>query len=171
MQKNKMYDILESPDKHVHKTYGGNGVLSRLWRQMLLNLQIGPHQFGKMLESHVTNPINGVPNNRKDQISYRGNLTKEFAKPQMTWKVFMKALRFLNILNIELILVAKHRNMKFTVHKTFINFDSRTDAQDFDMLLEQSELNEAVQSIPYLDSVSDVDLFQDANSGLEKDGK
>jgi len=147
-----MHEILNSPDKQVTKTFGGNGVLSRLWRQILLDLGIGPERFGIILQDHVTNPLNGIPNNKKDQISYRSNLTKELAKPQMTWKVFMKALRFLNILKVEITLTAYHANTKVTEHKAKINLGGRHTGHLFTKQLDQSESLEEVQSIEYLDN-------------------
>ena len=151
MVQTTMTDILRSPDKQIKRTFGGNGVLSRLWRQILLDLGIGPERFGVILQEFVTNPINGIPNNKKDQISCRGNLTKELARPQMTWKVFMKALRFLNIISIEITLTAKHVNATTTIHKTVVNLGGRHGAYNFTKDLEQPEYMEEIQEIQYLD--------------------
>ena len=140
MARNKIEAILKSPDRDVSKTAGGNGVLSRLWRQILWDLNIDSSQFGRLLQRYVTDPTNGVPNNRKDQISIRGNLTKEFARPHMTWKVFCKALRFINIKKIEIVLYAHHMNDKVTTHTTMVNFGSQS-MGDFNSSLEQSEEN------------------------------
>jgi hypothetical protein len=151
MGQNKLNSLLNSPDKEVSKTSGANGVLSRLWRQMLFDLDITLPKFGAYLQAYILDPRNGVPNNRKDQISMRGNLTKEFTRSQMTWKVFCKALRFLNIVKIELIIKAHHHNGKITRHSTFINFGGRTVNNNFNELLEQDEDKEYVPRIDYLD--------------------
>jgi hypothetical protein len=122
MAKNKLTKILTAPDKDIKKTFGANGVLSRLFRQMLLDLNIGPSRFGSLLQEYILDPRNGVPNNKKDQTSMRGNLTKEFSRPQMTWKVFCKALRFLQIKKIEFVIKAHHRIGKSTIHSSVVDF-------------------------------------------------
>lgn len=124
MAKNKLTKILTAPDKDIKKTFGANGVLSRLFRQMLLDLNVGPSRFGSLLQDYILDPRNGVPNNKKDQTSMRGNLTKEFSRPQMTWKVFCKALRFLQITKIEFVIKAHHRHGKTTIHSTVVDFGS-----------------------------------------------
>lgn len=153
MSNNKLTTLLLMKDKGVTKTSGSNGILSRLWRQMLLDLDIGPKKFGYMLQAYVIDPRNGFPNNRKDQISTRGNLTKEFARPQMTWKVFCKALRFLNILKIDFAIKAYHANGTQSLHSVTVNFGSRSNTEDFNKLLEQSEEDEFVPEVECLDGV------------------
>lgn len=147
---NKMNKILMSPDKDVTKTSGANGVLSRLFRQMVLDLGIGPSQFGSLLQDYILDARHGVPNNRKDQTSQRGNLTKEFSRPQMTWKVFCKALRFLQVLKIDIIIKAHHENGMTTIHSTAVDFGRRIDLNRFDKELEQTEEKEAVQLVEFL---------------------
>ena len=148
-----MTAILESEDKMVNKTFGPSGVLSRLWRTILRDTGIGPTRYGEILNEHVLNPMNGVPNNRRDQISYRGNLTKELAKSQMTWKVFIKALKFLNVVKIELTIKAYHSNAKVTQHMTVVRLGGRHSegTAAFNAALEQSEDDEAVINLDYLD--------------------
>ena len=146
-----MSDILTDKQKMVGMTSGGSGVLARLWRTIFLDLDIGPIKFGKLLEEYVTTASNGIPNNRKEQVSYRGNLIKEFAKSQMTWRIFIKALRFLNITRIEITLVATHFNTTTTTHKTSLYLGSRHDNIGFNTSLNQPEDKEVVQPVPCLD--------------------
>lgn len=129
MAKNKLTRILTAPDKDIKKTFGANGVLSRLFRQMLLDLNVGPSRFGSLLQEYILDPRNGVPNNKKDQTSMRGNLTKEFSRPQMTWKVFCKALRFLQITKIEFVIKAHHRTGRSTIHSTVVDFGGSYQAE------------------------------------------
>ncbi|EKD22615.1 MAG: hypothetical protein ACD_84C00038G0012 [uncultured bacterium] len=150
---NKLQHMLASPDKGVTKTSGANGVLSRLWRQMLLDLNVGPARFGSLLQEYILDPRNGVPNNKKDQISTRGNLTKEFTRPHMTWKVFCKGLRFLNITKVKFIVEATHGNGRTTIHSTNVNFGGRG-TENFTNLLEQPEQAEFVQDVPALDQLN-----------------
>lgn len=123
MARNKLIQILTSPDKGVNRTTGVNGVLSRLFRQMLLDLNINPMQWGVLMHTFINDVRNGVPNNKRDQTSIRGNLTKEFARPQMTWKVFVKAMRFLHITSLKITVEATRAGKPNpSVHTVNVNF-------------------------------------------------
>lgn len=106
--RNKMGQLLASPDKGVNRTTGVNGVLSRLFRIMLLDNGVNPMRWGVLMHSFINDVRNGIPNNKRDQTSIRGNITKEFARPQMTWKVFVKACRFLHIVHLKITIEATH---------------------------------------------------------------
>lgn len=149
MAKVNLAKMLNSPDKEVNKTSGANGVLSRLFRQILGDLNINPHRFEIHMLQFLGDPKNGYPNNRRDQTSARGNLMKEFARPQMTWKVFCKALRFLSFTSIELTIIGK-RHGRETVHKTSINFTHSTE-DTFLASIEQAEEREQTVPVSYLD--------------------
>jgi hypothetical protein len=160
MANNNINNLLRTDDIGISKTSGANGVLSRLWRQILVDLNIREARFGELLQAYVLDPRNAVPNNKRDQISTRGNLNKEFGRPQMTWKVFCKALKFLNIAKIEFVINATHTNGKLTSHSTLVNLgrvitsevNGDLNVKHFDTLLEQPEHHEYVQPVPYLDN-------------------
>lgn len=122
MTKNKLVRLLNDPNKGMTETYGTNGILAHLFRRMLRDLNVSPMRWGSLMYDFITDPRNGVPDNKKDQTSYRGNFVKEFERRQMTWKVFCKAMRFLQLPRIELVIRAHHRNGKVTEHATFVNF-------------------------------------------------
>lgn len=147
-----MARILLAHDKEITKTSGPNGVLSRLFRKMLLDLGIMPPKFGSFLQDYIIDTQRNIPNNKRDQTSMRGNLTKEFAKPQMTWKVFCKALRFLQIIKIDLVIKAYHGNGMTTLHSTEVQFGNRESFAEFIENLEQPEKDEAV---PYVQILAD----------------
>lgn len=140
--KNKLHRMLQAPDKEIGKTHGSNGVLSRLFRQMLLDLNIGGSRFGSLLQDYIQDSHHGAPLNKKDQTSMRGNLTKEFSRPQMTWKVFIKALRFLQLIKIDFVIKAYHANGKETLHSTTVVLGSRSETREFHEQLEQDENQE-----------------------------
>jgi hypothetical protein len=118
---------------------------------MLLDKSIRLPRFGALLEAYVLNPKNHVPNNRKDQISARGNLTKEFSRPQMTWKVFCKALRFLNIIKIEITIKAYDGTGKISFHSTTVDFGNKNETEEFNELLDQDSTAEFIQEVECLD--------------------
>ena len=133
MSKNPISKILSSPDKEVGKTSGPNGMLSRLFRCILQDLNIGPYHWNSLMADYLKDPRNGVPNTRKDHTSMRGNITKEFSRPQMTWKVFCKAMRFFQFVRIDICITAYHkRGGKTTLHSTTVDFGSKDMIDDYD---------------------------------------
>ena len=59
-------------------------------------------RFSALLADYVRDKRNKVPDNRRDQSSIMGNLTKELSRPDMTWKVFCKGVRFLQYTRFEI---------------------------------------------------------------------
>lgn len=87
-----LHKFFTSPDKQAKQA---KGVLSRLFRLILRDLDVNWSFFNKLMKRYLDDPRNGVANNSKDRSSHRGNLTKELRRPKMTWNVFMKGIRFL----------------------------------------------------------------------------
>lgn len=126
MAKNQMANILAKTDKDVGNTYGPNGVLSRLFRKLLLTMNVNENRWNILMHAFLNDPRNGVPNTRKDQTSMRGNLTKEFARPQMTWKVFCKAMMFMQFVHFEVSIIARDKHGREVVFSTDVNLGDRT---------------------------------------------
>lgn len=91
-------DILNDPNKRVGEA---RGVLSVLWRQLLVARDIDGWRWDKLMKSYLADPRNGIQNNSRDRSSARGNLNKELKRDDMTWRVFLKALNFLNPVRVE----------------------------------------------------------------------
>jgi hypothetical protein len=140
MAKTALDKILQSPDKHVGQTSGANGVLANLFRKMLKKEEVNIPRWGSLMGDFITDVRNGVPNNKKDQTSIRGNLTKEFARPQMTWKVFCKALRFLQVIKFELVINAHFGRGKSVSYYTTVDLGQRN--QNIHHLLDDLETEE-----------------------------
>ncbi len=85
-------DLLNDLDKGVKEA---RGVLSVLWRQLLMARSIDGWQWDKLMRDYLADPRNGIQNNSRDRSSARGNLNKELKRDDMTWRVFLKALNFL----------------------------------------------------------------------------
>lgn len=77
--------------------------------------------WDRLMNQYINDARNCVPRNKKDQSSARGNLQKELLKPEMTWKVFLKGIRFLGITSFEINIIAKHANGKQTIHSHSVN--------------------------------------------------
>lgn len=139
MIRNKMTKILSAPDKEVGKTYGQNGILSRLFRQMLADLNVTNYKWEAYMADFIRDVGGAGPTDRKSQTTTRGNLTKEFQKEQMTWKVFCKVLRFLQIMRFRITITAFHADGQTTEHSTEVNFGPRTNAAAVVAHLDQPE--------------------------------
>lgn len=85
--------MLQSPDKGASEA---SGVLAKLWRLILAERNITPLAWNELMKRYLNDPRNGIPADVRERSSARGNLHKELKRPRMTWKVFLKGLRFLN---------------------------------------------------------------------------
>jgi hypothetical protein len=121
MARNQVMRLLNRSDKGAASTSGSGGVLSRLWRQMLKDLGINIQRWNDNMYTFINDPRNGYPANKRDQQSARGNLTKEFSRPTMTLKVFMKALRFLGAKDVTIAIEVNYHNGKRSVHSTKVD--------------------------------------------------
>jgi hypothetical protein len=90
-------DLLNDPDKRVGEA---RGVLSVLWRQLLVVRDIDGWRWDKLMKNFLADPRNGIQNNSRDRSSARGNLNKELKRDDMTWRVFLKALNFLDPIRV-----------------------------------------------------------------------
>jgi hypothetical protein len=118
MASKKLFNLLRTPDKGVGRTYGPNGTLSRLFRQMLKDRNVGPERFGQLMADYLLNPRNRIPKNRKDMTSARGNLGMALSQKEMTWKVFCKGLAFFKIIKIDIAIRAYYANGQESIHST-----------------------------------------------------
>lgn len=140
MGKQKMKDVLTTRDRSKIKTNGDSGgVLTRFFVNILLDLNISTSKWEDYMRDYVNDPRNGVPNNRKDQTIQRGNLTKEFSKGGMTFKIFCKGLRLLKFTKVEFSLKAYHANGKATLHTTSLVF-TETEEKNEPTVIQRSSL-------------------------------
>lgn len=114
----KLKTMLASPDKGMSSA---EGVLSRLFRQILADNNVGAYAWNNLMERYLNDDRNGIPKNGKDRSSARGNLGKELSRPAMTWKVFRKALQFLGARRIKFTVECEWSNRRRTVHS--VNLD------------------------------------------------
>jgi hypothetical protein len=106
--------MLKLPDKGASEA---SGVLSKLWRGILVDLDVTHYTWGSLMLRYLNDPRNGIPRDVKDKSSARGNLNKELKRPRMTWKVFLKGLRFLGPVRIEFVVKLTWKTRTTTVHR------------------------------------------------------
>ena len=105
--------ILNSSDKGVEES---SGVLTRLFRQILADMRIGPLAWDSLMNQYLVDPRNGIPDNGKDRSTERGNLNKKLRSRAMTWKGFEKGLRFLSPIKVRFEIHMTWRNRRTTIH-------------------------------------------------------
>lgn len=126
MARNQLMRILNRTDKGASRAHGKGGVLARLWSQMLKDLDVNVARWNDYMHTFVTDPRNGYPPTKNGQTSARGNLTKEFSRPQMTWKVFLKALSFLKVIRVEIAIKCHYADRPPSTHGTEVNLGMPT---------------------------------------------
>ena len=104
----------------VHSNGGVDSILSAFYNKIIDALRIEPPRLGYMLEKFLANQYRGISNTR-DRSSARGNLLNELTRPTMTWKVFCKGLRCINIRRFELSIHLHHADGRITEHVHAVN--------------------------------------------------
>lgn len=130
MAKNPMMKLLTAPDKGISQTSGPNGILARLFRTILYDEDVGPFKYVDLMDSFIRENQSGIPVNRVDLTSWRGNLTKELSNDRISWKVFCKALRFLRILRVDFKITAYWRDGHVTTHTTHVELQTMESMQE-----------------------------------------
>lgn len=120
--KKALHQILTaSSGKSVEPVRGVGGVLAALWRNILIEVPIKPMQFENLLNQFVEHAKRSIPEHRVSRHFTRGNLRREFSNPTMTFKVFIKAMRFLKIKHITICVELQHSSGRKTIHSTAVD--------------------------------------------------
>src|ERR1035437_1355290 len=113
-------------------------ILANLFEQIMWDIGMGLNQWNHLMLQWISDPNKCIPDNMKDKSSARGNLQKELLKPRMSWQVFCKGLKFLNIRKFKITITAYHANNKETLRDFMVDFGE----QSFD---ETKDVNEDTQ--------------------------
>ena len=89
-------------------------LLHKLFMQMLDRLDVtnNKNRWDQLMHAYITDPRHSIQSNKRDQSMARGNLQKELSKTKMSWNVFCKAMKFLNLPRFELIVKTTDNNGK-----------------------------------------------------------
>lgn len=99
---------------------GANGRLREMFGLITNGGNLTLSQISNLLRTYVEDPKNGVPQNRKDQTTERGNLAKQLDKDSMTWKTFIKGLQIFRIKRIKHTITVEWPNGRVTEHSQVI---------------------------------------------------
>lgn len=84
--------------------------LARLFRRIVSEEGIDLTRWNALFEEYVTNPINGIPANRREQNAAISSLQRSVLEPRMTWNVFRKGVLILNPVQEDYILTLRWTN-------------------------------------------------------------
>lgn len=98
-------------------SFGIGVVLSKLLQNMIHDLGFGSvDRWNFLMMKYINDPANEVKPDRRSQSSARGNLQKELSRSTMSWRVFVKGLRFLQIKKFTIIIKATSFTGNVTEH-------------------------------------------------------
>lgn len=109
---------------------GTDSILASMFRTIIDEMAMNHIRLQHLMNMWLNDPKNGIPRNIKDQSSARGNLQKELFKTKMSWKVFCKGLRFLNIVRFEFVIRAHHSNGNITEHTKAVNLGNMQESSE-----------------------------------------
>jgi len=122
--RNGLNEMMASPTKQIEQTTGIGGILAALWRKILYDKNYTLSRLEFQLRRWMdTTRVSG---DRPSVVSFynRGNIRRALGAPQMTIKVFIKALRILDIVGLELTVKLTNSHGQTSVHSVEANIGS-----------------------------------------------
>lgn len=119
---------------------GADSILSNVFRQVMNARKIfSMHAFNAFLNNYISNPANGIPQNIREKSSARGNLRKELLKSTMTWKVFMKGLRLMDVKFMVIRFEIHFGNREIQTIEQSVRLGNFSDSEDQELKVEYAE--------------------------------
>lgn len=84
-------------DYDDRKVGSATGILSRLWRIMLAELNINNDNYPMLMTKYLDKRLKAGNRNVRALNTLRGNLNRQLAMPNMSFNVFLRALRVLRV--------------------------------------------------------------------------
>lgn len=108
--------------------------LKLLYRKILDDLSINATRWKTLMDTYLRDPINGILNNTEEHVQQRSALNKNLVtNDQMTWKVFLRGLRFIRVKRLRFSVTLVHSNDTTTEHGMWLNIrNNYTPLNDYD---------------------------------------
>lgn len=116
-------DMLRDPYKGID---AAEGDLAIMFRRLLMQRRITVLAMTRYMSQWLNDPANRIPADGKKKSTERSNYFKEIRKPHMTWKVFVKNLRFFRLKNVKFTLEAEWEDGVVTVTEHCININNQS---------------------------------------------
>jgi hypothetical protein len=107
-----MDGVLRDREKFINETKGVSGLLSSLFRSILLAKNIGGMSWSSYMRRWLSDPRNRIRPTNKDHAGARTNINRVLFDDRMTWKVFYMGLTFLRFKHAKLTLELIDENNK-----------------------------------------------------------
>ena len=98
------------------KSGSAGRLLAVMFEKIRLMRHAEPKALISRIDNFISNPANGIKQDKRFKSSTRGNMLRELAADTMTWNVFCRALRVLNYPKFDFVIRIKHINGKVTEH-------------------------------------------------------
>lgn len=122
---NPIQQVLSTPGKGKLEPSGVRGFLAAFFRSILDDIGMNAMWWDSLMQDWLSDYRKGAIEPRRKITSMRGNLMKELGKPEMTFKVFYKGLRFLQPFKVEFFVRIHWRSKKITEHMQTMDFSER----------------------------------------------
>lgn len=117
--------VRRKPTRSFSSSY--SGVMAKLFNLICLSITDGAGfsqmQWNSMLSDYIDRTEGHLSQEKRTNV--RSNLNKEFRHPKMTWKVFCKGLRFLQVANFSIHIQAYREDGTISECETGIHFAQR----------------------------------------------
>ena len=127
--------IMNMLNDDIKQAHRARGVLSRIWRLLLCELDYDVPSWNNGVVSYLGRcNFDPLERGSKKRSNVRGNLNKELIRPDMTIWVFLKALAFLGATKMDMQIVLKRKGItRLSLHE--ISYDIPTP----DVIFQQQE--------------------------------
>lgn len=125
-----MGELINKRDYGIGQTKGIGGVLAELWRKTLRDLNMPYGRFEFLCNQFVQRARLGLTDARVANYFNRGNLRRELAKPTMTMKVFIKALKVIDCTSMTISIELKHRGGDTSIHTHSVDLSAMVDEDE-----------------------------------------
>ena len=161
-------EVLSDPDKKINEVArDAGGILAFLLRKLFkfYKLSGADGLWMELTQAYVMDPANGIAQNKKARTSARGNIAKELAADSISWKVFIKGLRFLQLKKVEVIVKASQysgRTLLITTHDIplsnqadfdFAALNNDADEEEWDYKTLDARINSLTRELESLKAV------------------
>ncbi len=115
----------------ISETVGITGVLSRLWRVILMNLGMKPESYEMSLLETSKRAKQYANSDRLSKTMGIANLRRELDSPTMTWKVFVKGLRIIRVVKVTLSVNLTFSTGVETTHSVDVDLGGHPNINEF----------------------------------------
>lgn len=108
-------EVKEIFDSHDKKALESEGLLTRLLRQMFIDIDLTLGEYNSKMVEYLNDPRNRIPQTAHARSSERGNMLKDISNTRMSWRAFTKQIRLLAPISVRFEIHAQWKFKKRTI--------------------------------------------------------